>query len=109
MSTATAEIETALPAVEREPALPFRGDTFLGACEALGQDLGFHANWLRIPFAALILWNPPVIIAAYLGLGCVVAVARWFYPAEPAMAAPSLISESRPAAEQKDEDLAIAA
>lgn len=109
MSTATAEIETALPAAEREPALPFRGDTFLGVCEATGQDLGFHPNWLRIPFAALILWNPPVIIGAYLGLGCVVAVARWVYPAEPAKAAPKLVSESRPAAERKDEDLQIAA
>ena len=66
---------------ERQPALPFRSDTFLGVCEAIGQDLGFNPNWLRIPFAAMILWNPEVIIAAYLGLGVVVATARWFFPA----------------------------
>ena len=73
-------------------ALPLRGDTFLGVCEAVGQDLGFHANWLRIPFAALILWNPPVVIASYLGLGCVVAVSRWIFPVRRAAtaAAPKL-------------------
>lgn len=87
-TAATAEAHHTLPAAdERESALPFRGDTFLGVCEAVGQDLGFHANWLRIPFAALILWNPAAIIAAYLGLGCVVATARWFYPAESKAAA----------------------
>jgi len=68
---------------EREPALPFRSDTILGVCEAVGQDLGFHPNWLRVPFAALILWNPVVIIASYLLLGAVVAVTRWFFPAQP--------------------------
>ena len=68
---------------EREPALPFRSDTILGVCEAVGQDLGFHPNWLRVPFAALILWNPVVIIASYLLLGVVVAVTRWFFPAQP--------------------------
>lgn len=80
MSTAAAEIQTAAP--DREPPLPLRGDTFLGVCEAIGQDLGFHPNWLRIPFAALILWNPVVIVGLYLGLGCVVATARWYFPAE---------------------------
>ena len=90
MSTAaTAQAQPALPAAdERDPALPFRGDTFLGVCEALGQDLGFHPNWLRIPFAALILWNPTAIVGAYLALGVVVATARWFYPAEPKAASP---------------------
>jgi len=73
-------------APEREPALPFRSDTILGVCEAVGEDLGFHPNWLRIPFAALILWNPEVIIASYLLLGVVVAVTRWFFPAQPKIA-----------------------
>lgn len=80
MLTAAAEIQT--PAADREPPLPLRGDTILGVCEAIGQDLGFNPNWLRIPFAALILWNPLVIVGLYLGLGCVVATARWYFPAE---------------------------
>lgn len=66
-----------------EPPLPLRSDTFLGVCEAIGNDLGFNPNWLRIPFAALILWNPAVVVGVYLGLGCVVAAARWLFPAEP--------------------------
>ena len=77
MSTAaTAQQDVSIQVAHQEPALPFRGDTFLGVCEAVGQDLGFHPNWLRIPFAAMILWNPPVIIGSYLALGCVVAVTR---------------------------------
>lgn len=110
MSNATtAEIQTTLPADEREPALPLRGDTILGVCEAVGQDLGFHPNWLRIPFGTLLLWNPVAVIGAYLGLGCIVAVSRWFFPAERPKAAPKLVSETRAPAEQKDEELAIAA
>ncbi|MGI8705650.1 MAG: PspC domain-containing protein [Sphingomicrobium sp.] len=111
MSNATtAEFQTTLPAAsEREPALPFRGDTILGVCEAVGQDLGFHPNWLRIPFGALLLWNTMAVIGAYLGLGCIVALARWFYPAERPNAAPKLVSETQAPAEQNDEDLAIAA
>ena len=83
MSTAaTAENQNIVPAAHSEDdvALPFRGDTFLGVFEAIGQDLGISANWLRIPFAALILWNPVAIVAAYLGLGCVVALSRWLFP-----------------------------
>jgi phage shock protein PspC (stress-responsive transcriptional regulator) len=93
MSTAaTAQQDVSIQTAEQEPALPFRSDTFLGVCEAVGQDLGFHPNWLRIPFAAMILWNPPVIIASYLALGCVVAVSRLAFPdrvaAQPKAAAP---------------------
>lgn len=101
MSTAaTAEVHSALPAADqREPALPFRGDTFLGVCEATGEDLGFHPNWLRVPFAALILWNPAVIAAAYLSLGCVVAAARWLYPAQPRQSAqPPAVASANDAA-----------
>jgi len=85
MSTnVTAQDQAFVPAApEREPALPFRSDTILGVCEAVGWDLGFHPNWLRVPFAALILWNPTAIIAAYLLLGVVVAAARWLFPAQP--------------------------
>lgn len=74
----TAQTNTASTA--REPALPLRGDTFLGVCEALGQDLGFPADLFRIAFAGLFFWNMGLAVAAYLGLGAVIALARWVYP-----------------------------
>ena len=80
MSTAAAAQPNGPVQIANEPALPLRGDTFLGVCEAIGQDLGFHSNWLRVPFAALLLWNPPVIVGSYLALGCVVAVTRLAFP-----------------------------
>ena len=43
-------------AIDTTP-LPLRGDTMLGACEALGQDFGFNPNWLRIVLGSLVLWN----------------------------------------------------
>jgi phage shock protein PspC (stress-responsive transcriptional regulator) len=78
MSTAAAQFEND----DSRTPLPLRRDTFLGVFEAIGQDLGINPNWLRIPFAALILWNPEVIIGLYLALGLVVAASRWFFPAE---------------------------
>lgn len=75
--TASAEISAQQQAAERQPALPLRGDTLLGVCEAVGQDLGFNPTWLRIAFAMLLMWNPEVVVAAYLGLGVVVAITRW--------------------------------
>lgn len=113
MSTAaTAQDQSPPPAASDDNTwLPFRGDTLLGVCEAVGQDLGVHPNWLRIPFAALILWNPEIVIAVYLSLGVVVAATRWFFPARRSTAAaPKLVSETAPvSAERKDEDLAFAA
>jgi phage shock protein PspC (stress-responsive transcriptional regulator) len=84
MSTAASNQSQAIENVDtggKQPPLPLRADTILGVCEAVGQDLGFNPNFLRIPFAALILWNPPVIIGSYLGLGAVVALSRWLFPA----------------------------
>lgn len=61
--------------------LPLRGDTFLGVCEALGQDTRIPADLFRIAFAALFFWNMGLAIAAYLGLGAVIALSRWLFPA----------------------------
>ena len=116
MSTAPiAEVQNPLPAAsEREPALPLRGDNFLGVCTAIGQDLGIHPNWLRVPFAALLLWNPAVVVGTYLLLGCVVAAARWFFPAEqkqqPAEAAQVAPAEaSAPAVDTRESEELLAA
>jgi phage shock protein C len=60
--------------------LPLRSDTILGVCEGLGQDFGFNPIFLRIPFGALLLWNPVVVLSVYFGLGGLVAATRWFFP-----------------------------
>ena len=70
----------------RIAALPFRNDTMLGVCQAIGEDFGFHPNWLRILFGGLFYFSPVGVIGAYLGLGVVVAMSRWVFPAEPAVA-----------------------
>ena len=57
-----------------------RPDTFFGVCEGLGQDLGFNANYLRVLLGVAVLWNPIVVISAYVLLGAIVALARWCYP-----------------------------
>lgn len=72
------------------PSLLTRDDTMLGICEALGEDFGFNANYLRIALASLLLWNPVAVIGGYLGLGVIVAVSRLLVPnrrTQPAAAA----------------------
>jgi len=94
-----------------QPPLPLRADTILGVCEAIGQDLGFHPNFLRIPFAALILWNPPVIIGSYLGLGAVVALSRWLFPTAKPVTTESTRQAVQPAAmvERRESEELLAA
>ena len=74
---------------DTRPALPLRHDTILGVCEAIGEDLGFNPNWLRLAFAASFYFNPAMVVGTYLALGAVVAVTRWLYP-KPQAAAPQL-------------------
>jgi len=80
---------------EARTPLPLRSDTLLGVCEAVSEELRINPLWLRVPFAGLLLWNPEVIIAAYLGLGCVVAVARMLFPPQ---RNPRLREEEQPVA-----------
>ena len=50
--------------------LVFRNDTVLGVCEAIGQDFGFHPNWLRLTLASLFYFFPMGVIgtSAFVGL-----------------------------------------
>ena len=57
-----------------------RADTLLGICEAIGQDLGFNAQWLRIALAMGVFWSPVAMIALYFALGVAVWVARAVTP-----------------------------
>ncbi len=58
----------------------FRNDTLLGVCEALGADLHFNPNFLRVPLAAGIVIAPMLMVAIYFGLGALVFVSRTFFP-----------------------------
>ncbi len=64
--------------------LPLRNDTILGVCEAIGQDFGFNANWLRLAFIAPIFFAPVAAVGTYLGLGVVVAATRLLVKDKPA-------------------------
>ena len=76
----TAETADQNAAAEDRTALPLRDDTFLGVCEAIGQDFGFNPNWLRIALAAGLLWNAEAIVGIYLGLGIVVSISHLVFP-----------------------------
>jgi phage shock protein PspC (stress-responsive transcriptional regulator) len=58
----------------------WRHDTFFGVCEAIGQDFGFNANWLRIAFAVALLFSPKIVLMVYFGLGAVVLASRLLFP-----------------------------
>lgn len=57
-----------------------RDDTFLGVCQALGEDFGFNPVWLRIAFALPVIYAPLAVIAVYLALGIVVLLSRLLAP-----------------------------
>jgi len=84
-------------------ALPMRSHTILGVCEALGEDFGINPAWLRIPFAASVLYSPLGAIAAYLVLGLVVLGSRLVFPRRVATvsADPKLIDAANSEAEVK--------
>lgn len=85
-----------MEAQENQVALPLRSHTILGVCEAIAEDFGFNPIFLRIPFAASVLWSPMWAIVAYLGLGLVVFASRLLYPkAKPAPVEPAAASEVR--------------
>jgi phage shock protein PspC (stress-responsive transcriptional regulator) len=57
-----------------------RNDTILGVCEALGHDLGFNPNFLRVPLGTGIIFAPWIMVGIYLTLGALVFVSRTFFP-----------------------------
>ena len=65
---------------EQNVALPLRSQTVLGVCEAIGEDFGFNANYLRVALGAVVVFNIWAALAAYLGLGLVVLASRLLFP-----------------------------
>lgn len=105
-----AAVQDAPPAIhEPEPALPFRSDTILGVCEAIGQDFGFKPIYLRVVFASLFYFNPLMVSGTYLALGAGVALARWLYPVPTAAIAQPAANPAAPAADNEDSDACLAA
>ena len=96
-------------AYEPEPALPFRSDTILGVCEAIGQDLGIRPLFLRLAFAGLFYFNPLMVIGTYLALGAGVAFARWMYPVPAATVAPPAAAPTALTADNEDSERSLAA
>ena len=95
---------------EAKPALPLRYDTILGVCEAIGEDFGFHPNYLRVVFAAGVLWNPVAILSIYLALGAIVAGSRWLFPKPAPSVSPRLAEPAgAPIADNQAEKELIAA
>ena len=60
--------------------LPLRSHTILGVCEAIGEEFGFNPVYLRVPFAASVIYSPTIAVAAYLLLGLGVMAARLMFP-----------------------------
>ena len=89
-----------------------RTDTFLGVCQAVGDDFGFNPNWLRVSLALPLLFNPVMSLAAYGALALAVIVSRLLVPATPrgckaALAAAMPYDRSAPANDA--DELALAA
>ena len=82
--------------------LVLRSDTVLGVCEAIGQDFGFHPNWLRLALGMSFYFAPLVVLGTYLGLGVIVAITRYVAPDQtaeaPQVAEPVVEAEPLPLA-----------
>lgn len=92
---------------DEQQNLFLRNDTIFGICEAIGEDFGFNANYLRVVLCSLLYLNPVAVIGGYFALGAAVALSRWLYPVPRTAQSPQLAAqtEERPAvAVNEDED-----
>lgn len=69
---------------ESNVPLPLRSYTFLGVCEAIGEDFGFNANYIRVPLGAIVVFNIWAALGAYFALGLVVLASRLLFPSRKA-------------------------
>jgi phage shock protein C len=89
-------------AQENQVALPLRSHTILGVCEAIGEDFGFNPVFLRIPFAASVIYSPTIAIAVYFALGAVVLGSRLLFPRTKTVATAEAREQAMPANEQRE-------
>ena len=88
-------------AQENQVALPLRSHTILGVCEAIGEDFGFNPVFLRIPFAASVIYSPMIAFGVYFALGAVVLGSRLLFPRKTA-SSEAVTAEPAVANEQRD-------
>lgn len=55
-------------------------ERLFGVCAALGNDFGFNPLWLRLGFAAALLFNLEIVLATYVALGVAVIASRLVFP-----------------------------
>lgn len=91
-----------MEAQENQVALPLRSHTILGVCEAIGEDFGFNPAFLRIPFAASVLYSPLYAVIAYFAVGAVVLASRLLFPRTKAEAVVSGVVDAPAANEQRE-------
>jgi phage shock protein C len=85
--------------------LPLRSYTLLGVCEAIGEDFGFNANYLRVPLGAVVVLNIWAAVGAYLALGLVVLASRLLFPRKKAEQ-PAVQTRLEPANRDYEEKIA---
>ena len=90
---------------ETNVPLPLRSYTFLGVCEAIGEDFGFNANYLRVPLGAIVVFNIWAALGAYVALGVIVLASRMLFPARKA-AQDGVSTDTAPANRDFEEKLA---
>jgi phage shock protein PspC (stress-responsive transcriptional regulator) len=89
-----------------------RDDTFLGICEAIGEDFRISPFFLRLALGVMLVWSPLAAIGAYAALGLVVGLSRVIAPNPRRALASAGASAERPLAGDNDaarETLAVAA
>ena len=94
-----------MEAQETPVALPLRSHTILGVCEGLGEDFGFNPVFLRVPFAASVIYSPTWAIGTYLALGLIVLATRLLFPKAKTAAAANVTVDAdaqAPANEQRE-------
>jgi phage shock protein PspC (stress-responsive transcriptional regulator) len=87
-----------------------RDDTFLGVCQAIGEDFGFNPQYLRAAFAIPLLFNPLWALIGYGALAALVVVSRVIVPNPRRKAAKAAAAAApAPSADNEMEALAVAA
>ncbi len=76
---------------DARPNLFTRDDTFFGVCQALGDDMGINADWLRVAAAGIFFLAPVPVMVGYCVLGLIIAAVRWWVPSP---VAPLLVIEA---------------
>lgn len=80
-----------------------RDDTFFGVCQALGEDLGFNPDYLRVALPLLLFFQPVAAIGGYAVAGVIVFASRML------VREPKRVAEEPVEAEAEQEPMALAA